>query len=434
MTTEEAVRLLSEAEKSSGEKTEFIKTMMESLRKRLRDDLKEARFAKPLDSLRAKYIYADSGMKSLSYNNDGDLYSKGSNERIGLTSRAELGRLSFYIEPEFRHSDGDTVVALKRGYGVFSFKGLDLTVGKDSQWWGPGRHGSILLSNNAEPFTMVRLTNPQPVLLPSILKSLGPFRFNFFVTRLEKNRKGPSEPYLWGLRMNFKPRPYLEIGISRTALLGGSGRPAGLSVWLKSLLGAGENQRGTGGTGDQRAGFDVKLTLPFSVQPIQLYLDAAGEDQAGFLPYKWAYMTGVYLPRILSFERLSFRGEYANTHVSGSSNVWYNHGIYREGYRYKGDIIGHHMGTDSRDLFAEFSYLLPERDGRISIAYDREEHNLSKVVREKKDELSLDLEMKIGKEANLEAFYRYGKFRNFENISGNDRNAHVVAADFEYRF
>ncbi|NTU42039.1 MAG: capsule assembly Wzi family protein [Nitrospirales bacterium] len=432
LTTEEAVRLLCEAEKNSGGKTEFIKTMIESLRERLRDDLKVGSFVKPLNSLHAKHVYADSDIKSLYYNNDGDLYDKGSNESVSLTSRAELGSLSFYIEPEFRLSDMDAAVAVKRGYGVLSFLGLDLTVGKDSQWWGPGYHGAILLSNNAEPFALVRLTNPQPVLLPWILENLGPFRFDFYATQLDEHRAGPSEPYLWGLRLNFKPHPYIEVGLSRTAILGGSGRSASFSTWLKSFTGAGENINGEE-AGDQKAGFDIKVNLPFEVQPVQCYIEMEGEDQAGFLPYKWAYIAGAYLPRILSMERVGLRFEYANDHVAGDSNVWYTHHLYKT-YTYNGQVIGHHMGTDSRDIFAELSYFVPERDGRISLAYDREEHNLSNSIGEKKDELSLDLKIKILKKIDFEACYRYGRFRNFKNISGNDRDAHVVAADIEYRF
>ncbi len=126
-------------------------------------------------------------------------------------------------------------LTLKGAYGVVSFLGLDLTVGKDSQWWGPGYHGSLLLSNNAEPFTMVRLENPEPVLLPWILKYLGPFRWTFFVTRLEHDRRDVPEPYLWGMRIDFKPHPYVEIGLQRTAMLGGDRTAVRLRYMVEEL-------------------------------------------------------------------------------------------------------------------------------------------------------------------------------------------------------
>ena len=429
----EVVRLISEAERNAEGRSIFIQNLVKSLKERFKDESDDVKYIKPVDLLYSRYVYADSDIQALYYNNDGDLYEKGSNLRVGFTSRAELGWLSFYINPEFRYSDADSDLIVKRVYGVLNFLGLELTAGKDSQWWGPGNHGAILVSNNAEPMTMLRLTNPQPVILPWIFKYLGPFRFVVFATRLEKERDVP-EPYLWGMRVNFKPHPYLEIGLQRTALLGGKGRSEDLGTWLKSLTGKGENVPGVE-AGDQRAGFDVKLTLPFKWQPLQVYAEAAGEDEAGGLPYKWAYLTGIYLPRILNFERVGFRAEYATTHVEGSPDVWYTHGIYSpKAYTYKGRIIGHHMGTDSKDIFLEVSYLIPERNGRISIFYDRQEHNLSETIREKKDEVDVNVDIKLAKDLKVKTSYGYGKIKNMGNIPGEDRKINIITGMISYNF
>jgi len=432
----EVVRLISEAERNAEGRSIFIQNLVKSLKERFKDESDDVKYIKPVDLLYSRYVYADSDIQALYYNNDGDLYEKGSNLRVGFTSRAELGWLSFYINPEFRYSDADSDLIVKRVYGVLNFLGLELTAGKDSQWWGPGNHGAILVSNNAEPMTMLRLTNPQPVILPWIFKYLGPFRFVVFATRLEKERDVP-EPYLWGMRVNFKPHPYLEIGLQRTALLGGKGRPEDLSTWWKSFTALGETAvvNAVDDVGDQRAGFDVKLTLPFKWQPLQVYAEAAGEDEAGGLPYKWAYLTGIYLPRILNFERVGFRAEYATTHVEGSPDVWYTHGIYGpKAYTYKGRIIGHHMGTDSKDIFLEVSYLIPERNGRISIFYDRQEHNLSETIREKKDEVDVNVDIKLAKDLKVKTSYGYGKIKNMGNIPGEDRKINIITGMISYNF
>lgn len=425
LSQEEVIRLIKEAERNSEGKSVFIQGLIKSLKERF--DVTDLKFIKPIDEAYSKYIYTDSNIQALNYNNDGDLYEKGSNVRAGFSSRAELGWLSFYLNPELRYSR-DTDLIMKRAYGIISFLGLDLQVGKDSQWWGPGYHGSILLSNNAEPLTVLKLTNPQPTLLPWIFRYLGPFRFVFFVTRLEEERKDVSEPYLWGMRLNFKPHPYIEIGLQRTALLGGEGRSNNLNTWLKSFTGKGENEIGVE-AGDQRAGGDIKITFPFKSQPFQLYLDAAGEDEAGGLPSKWAYLTGIYLPRILNFERVGFRGEYANT-----KDVWYRHHIYTAGYTYKGKIIGHHMGTDSKDIFMELSFFIPERDGRIAISYDIEEHNLSGNIREKKREFSLKGNFKITKHIKFKISYGFSDIKNMANMNGADKNINQVMGSIYYSF
>ncbi|MFN3740310.1 MAG: capsule assembly Wzi family protein [Thermodesulfovibrionales bacterium] len=428
----EIKRLIIEAERNSKDKGLFIQNLIKYLKERFIYEKGDVKFIRPVDNLYVSYIHSSSHNQTLNYNKEGDSYNKGSNLRAGLSSRAELGWLSFYLNPEIRYSGPDTDLIMKRSYGVLSLLGLDLQFGRDSQWWGPGYHGALLVSNNAEPLTMLRFTNSYPVLLPSVFKYLGPFRFVFFITRLEEERTIP-EPYLWGMRFNFKPHPYIEIGLERTALLGGRGRSSDLKTWLKSLTGRQENDPGE--PGDQRAGFDLKITLPFKRQPLQLYVEAAEEDEAGGLPYKWAYLAGIYMPRILSLERLSLRAEYANTHVSGGPNVWYSHHIYGlDAYSYKGRIIGHHIGTDSRDGFFELSYFIPERDRRISIFYDREEHNLSGSFGEKKDEFGLRFESKITKGLRAGILYQYGDIKNIGNLMHNEMKLNQITGMVTYEF
>ena len=443
LSRKEAVRLLLEAERNSETSNAFIQGLVASLRYELRNDIEGTRFIKPVDSSYGEYLYADSDIQQLYYNNDGDHFEKGSNLRFGFNSKAELDWFSLYLNPEVRYSEDDTDLVIKRAYGVLSFLGLDLQIGKDSQWWGPGYHGAILLSNNAEPFTMVRLSNPQPTLLPWIFEHLGLFRFTAFVTRLEKDRKDVPEPYLWGMRLDFKPHPYVEFGLERTAILGGKGRSESLKTWWESFTGSSENTPGAE-AGDQRAGVDLKLTLPFRFQPVQLYAEVDGEDEAGYLPTKLAYLAGIYVPRILNLERIGFRVEYATDHVPEHPNVWYNHHIYTQGYTYNGRIIGHHMGTDSKDIFVEASYLIPEKYGKVSISYDREEHNLSGTTRnlaptlmplfQKKDEVAFTAYFEVMKGLELKTYYGYGSFKNLKNIPGEDRKINIISGVIEYHF
>ncbi|MCL0035708.1 capsule assembly Wzi family protein, partial [Thermodesulfovibrionales bacterium] len=309
----EVARLVAEAERNVKDRSLFLRQLVGTLKRKFDAERDRIKYLKPIDKVYIGFIYSNQVAQRLNYNNDGDVYEDGLNLRLGFSSKADLGRFSFYLNPEFRYSKNDKDLVLKRAYGILRLWGLELMAGRDSQWWGPGYHGAILLSNNAEPLTMLKLTNPHPTLLPWVFRHLGPFRFVFFASKLEEERYVP-EPYLWGLRLNFKPSPYIEIGLSRTALLGGEGQPEDLSTWWKSFTGADKGIE-LGQVGDHRAGGDIRITLPFRVQPLQLYVEAAGEDEAGGLPSKWAYLVGIYLPRIFTLERLSFRAEYANTYV-----------------------------------------------------------------------------------------------------------------------
>jgi hypothetical protein len=461
----EMARLAVEAEKNSQGKSEFVRSMARHLKERFNDELVGSKFIKPVDSFYLRYAYNSSDSQALVYNNDGDRFRRGSNGRAGFDTIAELDWLSFYIAPEVRYPDNDTEplrfspgkkadktplvcgsdcnavwtsdegadLALRGAYGVVSFLGLDLTVGKDSQWWGPGYHGALLLSNNAEPFTMVRLENPQPVLLPWILKYLGPFRWTFFVTKLEDDRHDVPHPYFWGMRVDFKPHPYVEVGLERTAMLCGEGRACSAGTWWRSFTGTSENVSGKE-SGDQKAGFDVKVTLPFRLQPVQLYTEIDGEDEANGLPSRLAYLAGLYLPRILDAERLDFRVEYATNRLNNKFRQWYDHHIYTSGYTYDGRIIGHHMGSDSSDLFAEMSYRFTERGDRVAVAYDHEEHNLANEVRAKKDEASVRMEYNVTKNIKVNASYGHARLNNFEDVSGSKKNVDMAAITLVYSF
>lgn len=446
-----ALRLLREAEDNAEGRSAFIRDLIAVLKQRIKPEGFGSGGLKYAGSVYAKYMSTNADVMTLSYypgparekehpfnyNNDGDLYERGSNYRAGLTWRMEdLGPLSLYVNPELRYSDNEEKEVLKKGYAVVGFSWLDIVVGRDSAWWGPGYHGAILLSDNAEPLTMLKFTGPEPLRLPWIFKYLGPFQYTVFATRLEKDRSDYPEPYLWGMRFDFKPWPFLEIGLERTALLGGRGRPTNAATWRHSVLGSNEHES-TDNPGDQRAGFDLKLTLPFSMQPVQVYWEQAGEEDRqrnSRRPYKLANLYGLYLPRVLGFERVELRAEYAETKVNEQNDVWYTHGTYTAGYTYHGVIMGHHMGTESKDFFLELSYLMPEKDARLFLSYDREAHDLSGPSGETATVLTITAEFPLSRQVRIRASGGYGRIKNPGNMPADALNVHQVSSEIRYSF
>jgi len=415
----EAERLYREAEGNSAGSTLFVKDLVGSLRRRLGSSTTDPSKIGYGAAAYIRYIRTDTTLQALQYNNDGDKPAKGSNLRVGADLRLEnAGPFALDLNPEFLDTGPERENIMHHGYAVVGIARFDMVLGKDAQWWGPGRHGALLLSNNADPFTMVRLTNPEPIVLPWVFKHLGDFRFSFFITQLERDRDFP-EPYLWGMRFDFKPGRTFEVGIHRTAILGGEGRPNDSSIWGKSLFPFfdAENTGTIKEPGDQRAGFDLTWSIPAGRQPVQLYLEMDGEDEKNNLPNIWAWIGGVYLPRIGSWERLGFRFEVGSTMGRPlAPSVWYNHSIYTSGYTYNGRIIGHHIGTDTRDLYFELSYHLPERDSRFLIAYDRHEHNMRGPGSSEIDhEAIAGADMALSDHIGLKAFYNHAWVRNFGN-------------------
>jgi hypothetical protein len=327
---------------------------------------------KPLEDPYAKYLYAKNTPDL--ENRRGDVFQSGSNYRAGLASRGTLyDTFAFYLHPEYAgSSEGRNDVDLIEGYGKVGLGSLELEAGRDSLWWGPGYHGSILMSNNARPFDMLKISNPQPILLPWIFRALGPVKAEWFLARLEADRDYPHA-LLTGLRLNIKPHPLVELGASRVVLYGGQGaQRLGFFDYFTPLL-ATHNQDWNDGL----AGFDGSILIPLPkngiLRSIKLYADAAGEDEANHFPSKWGDILGVQFNDILKTGRTDFRIEYADDIVPGSPNVFYTHSQYTSGYTYEGRVIGHSMGTESRDLFMQVSHYL-RNDIIVDVAYDRHTH------------------------------------------------------------
>jgi hypothetical protein len=424
----EIARLLTEAEASPNRERPGISATIAELRRRFPSTTGSGLTFTAVDTLYGRYLYADGKPTPLVYNNAGDEYASGSNGRLGLSGRIESPWLSLQYTPELRHDQQRDTVKGRELYAVLQLGPLDLLAGRISQWWGPGYHGATLLSNNADPFDQILLTNPQAIKLPW----LGPFRFVAFATRLENDRIDVAHPYLWGIRLTAKPMPEIEVGVQRTAMLGGNGYSNGINTWWHSFTTAGEHLGGE--AGDQRGSVDLKLTLPFEVQPLQLYGEVGAEDSRHGAPYKYAYLGGLFLTRLAGLRQLQLRGEIANNHVSGRPNVWYNHHRYFQGYSYRGEIIGHHMGSDSRDYFAEVSWLFPDDISRLTFSYDHEHHNLSFAPQEEKSEYNLSALFLAMPHLEVSPSWSFARLSDEGNRAGQSRKLNLFSLEARYRF
>jgi hypothetical protein len=339
---------------------------------------------KPIEDPYVTYLYA--GKTPDLENRRGDTFRRGSNFRAGFASRGTLwNTFAFYLHPEYAGAaEGGSDVDLIEGYGKVGLGPFELEAGRDSLWWGPGGHGAMIMSNNAAPFDMVKVSNPEPILLPWIFRVLGLVKAEWFLARLEADRDYPHAN-LTGVRINIKPHPLLELGVSRVSLFGGQGMaPLSSFDYFKPLFKTARQNELTNNTQDQIAGFDASLLVPLPknrfLRSVKFYVDAAGEDGGGFLPYKWGDILGLQFNDIFKTGRTDFRVEYADDIVPGFPRVWYTHGVYTSGYTYEGRVIGHHMGPESRDLFLELSHYLTN-DLIVDLAYDRHTHGTADGTR-----------------------------------------------------
>lgn len=399
------------------------------------DDVKVKTFIKPIDEAKVKYHLLDG--KHAVYNNDGIRYGDHNNASLEFSGRSKFfDIISLYYQPILKYNqelDGEdkTELDLIKGYVKLNLGNIEFEIGRDSLWWGPGHHGSLLMTNNAEPFDMVKISNPRSILLPWIFRYLGPFKITWFITKLEKERIVP-EPYLSGLRLNFKPLPVLELGASRVVMMGGEGR-SGLDFNDILKIITGENtSRVEEDTSNQIASIDFSVKLGF-LGNTEMYGEWGGEDEANALPTKIGYLIGIYVPRITHDGRFDLRAEYANNHVERYPDVWYSHSVYSTGYTYRGSIIGHHMGSDTEDIFIRITNHLTY-DLKAGMDFDFEKRGKSNPSPEEHFQFGIDLSYNITDMIEFKGRYGFEKVNNYNFIHGVDKDYHFLGTELAIKF
>ncbi len=231
---------------------------------------------------------------------------------------------------------------------------IALQAGKLSTWYGPGRHGALILTNNAAPYPGIRLHDPVPIPMPGWFSFLGNLQYDIFAARMEKKPQYSHSIFV-GTRLAARPAGWLEVGLSRVLHYGGDGRDNGIDEFITDYCGNNDPSDRSNTLG----GFDITLTLPFSSQPVQLYWDRAGEGENRLLglpwPSQWGNLLGIYLPRILGVSRADLRAEYADNYSGYAKTAqWYDLSVYPHFYR--GNVLGHSMGGGSRDWYVQARY------------------------------------------------------------------------------
>lgn len=226
------------------------------------------------------------------------------------------------------------------------------------RWWGPGWDGSLILSNNARPIPSLSLDrNFTDPFDSKWLSWLGPWDLSVHYGQFETDRAIPNARF-FGMRMNFRPLPALEIGLSRTAQWCGGGRPCGFDTFVDLLAGI-DNRGGQGidpdnEPGNQLAGFDARWSRPLFGFNTAFYGQMIGEDEAGGFPSRYlglfgAEVSGVWRGRWSYRAFAEFAGTSCQFHESTEAfNCAYNHTIYQTGYRYRGRSVGHGADNDAR--------------------------------------------------------------------------------------
>jgi hypothetical protein len=329
-------------------------------------------------------------------NNYGRPYGEGFNNSTGLSGYAATGRFSIYVRGEYQHApstpayslpvrqviasvDANPLQPAKPIAAVDQFELLDsyvgvnlanwqVTFGRESLWWGPGEGGAMLFSDNAEPVTMARVSRISPYQLPWPFKWMGPVKTDFFFGKLS-GHEFPPGPLIHGEKISFKPTRNLELGFSRTVVLGGVGRAFTLGALFNSYVSftSSQNYGASVNPGKRTGGFDFSYRVPFLRNWLTIYSDSLSDDDVSPLasPRRSGISPGIYLPRIPGAQKLDLRVEAVYTDTPGANThngqYIYFDTFYHDLYTNNGNIIGSWIGRDGKGYQAWSKYRFSER-------------------------------------------------------------------------
>jgi len=349
----------------------------------------------------------------------------------GFFRAAPFSWLGFQAQAEaVAGSDGEQTGRIGEASVLLGWPQATLEAGRFAVWYGPGRHGALIFTTNAESLTGVRIRNPRPIAFPKPIRFLGAFQYDFFMARIDTGGPYPDS-LVSGMRFAFRPNRYLEFGASRALHFGGEGRDESFSTFFDILTGQRESAGNTP-KGNSLASVDAKVLLPFRLQPVVLYAEYGGEDQARlFIFTRHAWLGGVFLPSIGSFRKADLRIEYGTTN-SHAPGIWYQHSQYP--HQYNGQVLGHHMSTDARDLFLEARlFIVPS--SYLELNYDRTERTFPGPATEQRKRIAGGVVAWLTGNVRVEGKAAYDRFSDEGGVPGRDGSNKTIeiSAAWQYR-
>lgn len=363
----------------------------------------------------------------LSVNNNGFKYSPNGNGILSAAFEGELdNRFVLALTPRLSASSHQSEAELETGYLKFAIRNTEVLMGRNELWWGQGTRGTLALTNNAVPFTGIKFSNIKPITPAPILKFLGPSHLSFLYAPMEKNRSDVNSPSFVAMRADFQPDRNFTFGAARTSIVGGNGHGLSHSDYWDFLLGT---NAGTAAEDkwNSIAGFDFRWRLP-NARGAQFYGEIYGEDQAKMLiipgPSQVAGLAGLYIPRLSKDGSWDAQLEWAQT-----GTPWYVHSLYRDGYVYRGNIIGDSMGTNAQRLYAKVGHYLPSA-ASVSLNYEHIVQNRTANFPQTIDSLWLSAQKQIDEDSHLILNVGFAKIANPGFQAGPSENSHLVSMTF----
>lgn len=361
-------------------------------------------------------------------NNNGTIHTAGHSAELRWAAEGYLSdKMSGLIEPSLQISKSDTKLSLNRGYLKLGGGGLELEVGRDENWFGPGYRGTTTLTNNARNFDFIKLSSPEPIDVAWLKRWVGDVKYSLIVSRFDETDAGTSDqrrPYFIGFKLAVKPKDWYEIGVNFVRQMGGPG----FSGSPDTILGGGNNDHS-----NSIAGFDLRFRIPW-LRNTEIYGEFSGEDNAGGVwPIVESYVGGIFIPCLTATCRDDLRFEYFFGSV-----MLYGDFQFPRGYVYHNMTPGHSQGGGGvQDFFLRYSHWFGVRNN-LALEYFYTErgrsYRMPGQVMESKHAGRIFWSLPVRGDMDAQIGYGFESISNLNLIDGAARTNHLLNLELKYRY
>lgn len=361
-------------------------------------------------------------------NNEGVICRRNSSTELRWSMEGFLkDKASLLIEPLILADSDEARMRLQKGYLKLGGGGIELEVGRDANWFGPGYRGALSLTNNARNFDMIKLSSPEPVDLPWVKRYLGEMKYALIYSRFDDTGIGLKlrKPHFIAAKLAVKPTEWFEIGGNFVRQEGGPGF-SGNPTLQDAIFGGGYTNNS-----NSIAGVDLRFRLPW-LRNIELYGEYVGEDSAAFWPFVESYVAGFFVPRLTDSGKDDLRFEFFY-----GNPMLYTDFKFPNGYVYKEMTPGHSQGGSALEFFFRYSHWFSPRDS-VAVEYFRtdrgHEGRVGDQAVEKKHAGRLFWNLQLQERVDGSLMYGYEHIDSFNLVAGEKQINQLVKLDISYRY
>jgi len=352
---------------------------------------------KLLEYIQGQYVYLDEPKGRVPPNNGiggvdaivqplvekrgGRHYQSGSNWSFETMHWVRLGKyFAFQAQPRFQFqiAQGDRAnengAYVQRLNGHFTWKKLDLEIGRDSIVYGPSAKGGLTFSTNPRPLDFIKLSSISPFYYPFFFRKLGLNQMSLVVANL-----GPdqifSEPWLVVWKISNKRTEHFEFGMTQVVEMGGDGAPD--TSFTKGFIDFWDltqnNERSSRTTTIELIGRISQL------RGMEIYAEILFSDFTTNMNTLWvdntSYLVGVHLPRLNYVGTLDLRLEYRRMAPRYARSP-----VFTDGFTENQLLIGDPLGPDAQGVELNLQYeMTPKNLLSFGFQFRRRNNNIYQV-------------------------------------------------------